>query len=235
MSARLQPDELAFFAALASAGSLTAAARELNVSTAAVSKRLSAMEKRLGVGPRAPHDAPHEPDAGGRTVPAARAPHPRRPARHGTGGQRLARHAARPAARQRDAGLRPQPRGAGALALRAQVPAGRSAAAAVRESAAAHRRRVRRLHPLRRAARRARRRAPHRRQPAAPRRGARVPRARRHAAGAAGPHAPQLHRHPPGRRSLRAVAPDRHACRRPQDGRDPDARHARRPTTARSP
>jgi len=50
MSARLQPDELAFFAALASAGSLTAAARELNVSTAAVSKRLSAMEKRLGVG-----------------------------------------------------------------------------------------------------------------------------------------------------------------------------------------
>jgi LysR family transcriptional activator of dmlA len=50
MSARLQPDELAFFAALASTGSLTAAARELNVSTAAVSKRLSAMEKRLGVG-----------------------------------------------------------------------------------------------------------------------------------------------------------------------------------------
>ena len=50
MSARLQPDELAFFAALASTGSLTAAAREQNVSTAAVSKRLSAMEKRLGVG-----------------------------------------------------------------------------------------------------------------------------------------------------------------------------------------
>ena len=50
MAARLQPDELAFFTALASAGSLSAAARELNVSTAAVSKRLSAMEKRLGVG-----------------------------------------------------------------------------------------------------------------------------------------------------------------------------------------
>ena len=50
MAARLQPDELAFFAALASTGSLSAAARELNVSTAAVSKRLSAMEKRLGVG-----------------------------------------------------------------------------------------------------------------------------------------------------------------------------------------
>jgi LysR family transcriptional regulator, transcriptional activator for dmlA len=50
MTARMQPDELAFFAALAGTGSLTAAARELNVSTAAVSKRLSAMEKRLGVG-----------------------------------------------------------------------------------------------------------------------------------------------------------------------------------------
>jgi DNA-binding transcriptional LysR family regulator len=50
MSTRLQPDELAFFAALASTGSLSAAARELNISTPAVSKRLSAMEKRLGVG-----------------------------------------------------------------------------------------------------------------------------------------------------------------------------------------
>jgi len=50
MSARPQPEELAFFAALATAGSLSAAARELNVSTAAVSRRLSAMEKRLGVG-----------------------------------------------------------------------------------------------------------------------------------------------------------------------------------------
>ena len=50
MPGRPQPDELAYFAALASAGSLSAAARELNVSTAAVSKRLAAMEKRLGVG-----------------------------------------------------------------------------------------------------------------------------------------------------------------------------------------
>jgi DNA-binding transcriptional LysR family regulator len=49
MAARLQPDELAFFTALASTGSLSAAAREQNVSTAAVSRRLSAMEKRLGV------------------------------------------------------------------------------------------------------------------------------------------------------------------------------------------
>ena len=50
MPARPQPDELAFFVALAGAGSLTAAARELEVSTAAVSRRLSAMEQRLGVG-----------------------------------------------------------------------------------------------------------------------------------------------------------------------------------------
>jgi DNA-binding transcriptional LysR family regulator len=49
MSARLHPDDLAFLDALAVAGSLTAAARELNVSTAAVSKRLSAIEHRFGV------------------------------------------------------------------------------------------------------------------------------------------------------------------------------------------
>lgn len=42
-------EELACFCAIAGAGSLSAAARELNVSTAAVSKRLSAMERRLGV------------------------------------------------------------------------------------------------------------------------------------------------------------------------------------------
>lgn len=42
-------EELASFCAIAAAGSLTAAARELDVSTAAVSKRLSAMEARLGV------------------------------------------------------------------------------------------------------------------------------------------------------------------------------------------
>ena len=49
MAARLQSDDLAFLDALAGAGSLTAAARELNVSTAAVSKRLSAIEQRFGV------------------------------------------------------------------------------------------------------------------------------------------------------------------------------------------
>lgn len=44
------PDELHFFSTLAAAGSLSAAARDLNVSTAAVSKKLAAMERRLGVG-----------------------------------------------------------------------------------------------------------------------------------------------------------------------------------------
>jgi len=42
-------EDLAHFSAIAAAGSLTAAARELNLSTAAVSKRLAALERRLGV------------------------------------------------------------------------------------------------------------------------------------------------------------------------------------------
>jgi DNA-binding transcriptional LysR family regulator len=41
MPAKLRPDDLGFFTTLASAGSLSAAARELNISTAAVSKRLA--------------------------------------------------------------------------------------------------------------------------------------------------------------------------------------------------
>jgi LysR family transcriptional activator of dmlA len=49
MRPRLQPDELGFFVTLAGSGSLSAAARELAISTAAVSKRLSGMEDRLGV------------------------------------------------------------------------------------------------------------------------------------------------------------------------------------------
>ena len=44
------PDELHFFGTLATAPSMSAAARELNISTAAVSKKLAAMERRLGVG-----------------------------------------------------------------------------------------------------------------------------------------------------------------------------------------
>ncbi|MFM8865405.1 MAG: LysR substrate-binding domain-containing protein [Limnohabitans sp.] len=49
MDARLQPADLGFFSALAMAGSLSAAAREMRITTAAVSKRLAQMEARLGV------------------------------------------------------------------------------------------------------------------------------------------------------------------------------------------
>ncbi|WP_369973838.1 LysR substrate-binding domain-containing protein [Pelomonas sp. KK5] len=45
----IQPADLGFFSALASAGSLSAAARELGVTTPAVSKHLAQMEARLGV------------------------------------------------------------------------------------------------------------------------------------------------------------------------------------------
>jgi DNA-binding transcriptional LysR family regulator len=49
MEPRLQAADLGFFSALAMAGSLSAAAREMRITTAAVSKRLSLMESRLGV------------------------------------------------------------------------------------------------------------------------------------------------------------------------------------------
>jgi LysR family transcriptional regulator, transcriptional activator for dmlA len=49
MAASIQPADLGFFATLAVAGSLSAAARELGISTPAVSKRLAAMERRLAV------------------------------------------------------------------------------------------------------------------------------------------------------------------------------------------
>ena len=47
MSHGIQPSELGFFVQIASGGSLSAAARNLGVSTPAVSKRLSQMEQRL--------------------------------------------------------------------------------------------------------------------------------------------------------------------------------------------
>ena len=49
MSAAVQPADLGFFSVLASAGSLSAAARELGVTTPAVSKHLALMESRVGV------------------------------------------------------------------------------------------------------------------------------------------------------------------------------------------
>ncbi|MFY8177972.1 MAG: LysR family transcriptional regulator, partial [Limnohabitans sp.] len=43
------PSEMAFFSLLVRTGSLSATARELNVTTPAASKRLTQMEARLGV------------------------------------------------------------------------------------------------------------------------------------------------------------------------------------------
>lgn len=48
MGHSIQPADLGFFSTLVQCGSLTAAARELGISTPAVSKRLSHMEARLG-------------------------------------------------------------------------------------------------------------------------------------------------------------------------------------------
>ncbi|HWH84056.1 MAG TPA: LysR family transcriptional regulator [Burkholderiaceae bacterium] len=49
MTSAVQPADLGFFSSLATAGSLSAAARELGVTTPAVSKHLALMESRLGV------------------------------------------------------------------------------------------------------------------------------------------------------------------------------------------
>lgn len=48
-TAAIQPGDLGFFCALVRGGSLSATARELGITTAAISKRLSQMEARLGV------------------------------------------------------------------------------------------------------------------------------------------------------------------------------------------
>ena len=49
MTSGIHPADLAFYSALATAGSLSAAARELGITIPAVSKHLSQMELRLGV------------------------------------------------------------------------------------------------------------------------------------------------------------------------------------------
>ena len=49
MAHDIQPADLGFFSTLASAGSLSAAARELGITTPAVSKHLAHMEARLGI------------------------------------------------------------------------------------------------------------------------------------------------------------------------------------------
>jgi LysR family transcriptional regulator, transcriptional activator for dmlA len=49
MTSRIPPADLPFFSTLAAAGSLSAAARELGITTPAVSKRLALIESRLGI------------------------------------------------------------------------------------------------------------------------------------------------------------------------------------------
>lgn len=49
MSSGIQPADLSFFSALGANGSLSAAARELGITTPAVSKRLAQMESRIGM------------------------------------------------------------------------------------------------------------------------------------------------------------------------------------------
>src|SRR5689334_17115640 len=49
MASGIAPADLGFFSTVASAGSLSAAARELGVTTPAVSKHLAQMESRLGM------------------------------------------------------------------------------------------------------------------------------------------------------------------------------------------
>ena len=49
MSKGINPADLGFFSALASSGSLGSAAREMGITTAAVSKRLAQIEERLGI------------------------------------------------------------------------------------------------------------------------------------------------------------------------------------------
>jgi len=49
MASGIHPADLGFFSVLASAGSLSAAARELGITTPAVSKHLALMESRVGV------------------------------------------------------------------------------------------------------------------------------------------------------------------------------------------
>lgn len=49
MGKAIEPADLGFFSALVQAGSLTAAAREMGITTPAVSKRLTQMEARLGL------------------------------------------------------------------------------------------------------------------------------------------------------------------------------------------
>ncbi len=137
MSSGIQPADLGFFSALAGAGSLSAAARELGITTPAVSKHLAQMEARAGVSlvNRTTRRMSLTPE-GELLLEHAR----RILGEIDDMAQLLGVSRATPqraAARERHARLRAQPHRAADLALCAQAPAGGSAAAAVGESAAA--------------------------------------------------------------------------------------------------
>ncbi len=211
MVAPVQPADLGFFSSLAACGSAERGGARTRHQHARGEQAARADGDAPGRHAGEPHHAAHEPHARGRAVRGARAPHPRRNRRHGAAAGRREGRGAGPAARERHAGFRPQPRGAADLEVRTQASTGGSAAAALGQSTAADRRRLRRLHPLRRAARGPRDRAAHRVEPAAAVRFARLPGARRAAQGAQRPHAPPLHRHPPGRRGLWHLAAEHRA------------------------
>ena len=222
MTSGIQPADLGFFSVLASAGSLSAAARELGITTPAVSKHLALMESRVGVSlvNRTTRRMSLTPE-----------------------GELYLEHARRILGEIDDMeqllGVsKATPKGL--LRVNATLGFGRSHVAPlisrfVRkhpqvevqlqlsvEPAAADRRLVRRLHPLRRAAGCARHRQAHRAEPPAAVRRAGLPGQARHAQGAERPDAAQLHRHPAGRRSLRRVAPDqrpRPQCDAPRPSR----------------
>ena len=118
-----------------------------------------------GRGAAQSHDAADEPHGRRRDVPRAGARDPGRDRRHGTDAGPVEVDAQRPAAGQRDTGVRAQPHRAGHFPIRAQVPAGGRQAAAVGGPAAADGGRLRCLHPLRPAAGCAHHCAPHRAQP----------------------------------------------------------------------
>jgi DNA-binding transcriptional LysR family regulator len=198
MTAAIQPADLGFFSTLASAASLSAAARELGVTTPAVSKHLAQMEARVGVllvnrstrrmslTPEGEIYLEHarrilaEIDGMGELLGLAKATPQgllRVNATLGFGRSHIAPLISRFV--RRHPGVQVQ------LQLSVSPPP-------------VDRRPVRRLRALRRAAGQPRHRAQHRRQPPAAVRITGLPGAARHAQGAERPHAAQLHRHPPG-------------------------------------
>src|SRR5471030_2789402 len=213
MQETVLPSDLSFFSTLSGCGSLSAAARELGLTAAAVSKHLTQMESRAGVAlvNRTTRRMMLTPE-----------------------GELYLEHARRilddidalsqllGSAKRRPEGLLRVNAtlgfGRSHVALYRRLSAGVGAAAVVGDAAAADRRRLRRLHPFWRAARHACDRPPAGRQPAPVLRRAGVSGAARHAAHAARSGQASVHRHPPGRRGLWRMAHDDR--RQDRDGQD---------------